>query len=160
MEFKAMRMHCPNDENIIPVYRSEDSTEDSEQSTSKPNSAAAPKTERSPEHRARMRRGESEREYNFMKNLDDTVNWLSDDENEEPELNPKYMFTLTEVDICEPSVASKASKGPSATNSLLSTDIKAQVPILFDLGVNVKLGIVQVKLRFHGGTRGKEHVKD
>ena len=26
--------------------------------------------------------------------------------------------------------------------------------------VNVKLGIVQVKLRFHGGTRGKERVKD
>jgi len=26
--------------------------------------------------------------------------------------------------------------------------------------VNVKLGIVQVKLRFHGGTRGKERVKE
>jgi hypothetical protein len=25
--------------------------------------------------------------------------------------------------------------------------------------VNVKLGIVQIKLRFHGGTRGKERVK-
>ena len=26
--------------------------------------------------------------------------------------------------------------------------------------VNVRLGIVQVKLRFHGGIRGKELVKD
>ena len=26
--------------------------------------------------------------------------------------------------------------------------------------VNVKLGIVQVKLRFHGGSRGKERVKE
>jgi hypothetical protein len=30
IEFKAMRMHCPGDENIIPLYRPEDSTEDSE----------------------------------------------------------------------------------------------------------------------------------
>ena len=27
-------------------------------------------------------------------------------------------------------------------------------------GVNVKLGIVQVKLRFHGGSRGKKRVKE
>ena len=31
---------------------------------------------------------------------------------------------------------------------------------LVDLDVNVKLGIVQVKLRFHGESRGKERVKE
>jgi hypothetical protein len=69
-----------------------------------------------------------------MKDLENAVDWLSDDEYEEPEMKPKYMFTLTEVDICEPSMASQAFKGPSAPNSLFSSDIEAQVPTLFDLG--------------------------
>ena len=38
----------------------------------------------------------------------------------------------------------------------------SQFHVLFEHrgSVNVKLGIVQVKLRFHGGTRGKERVKE
>ena len=42
-------------------------------------------------------------------------------------------------------------------------DDMSQVSFMCSLntgGVNVKLGLVQVKLRFHGGTRGKERVKD
>ena len=103
MEFKAMRMHCPGDENIIPVYRPEDSTEDSKPSmtkavghnkqfTSKLDSAAASKTEGSPEYRARMQREESERDYNFMRDLDDTCDSLDYDDYEELEMNPKYVY--------------------------------------------------------------------
>jgi hypothetical protein len=33
LQFKAMRMHCPGDENIIPIYRPEDSATDSKLAT-------------------------------------------------------------------------------------------------------------------------------
>jgi hypothetical protein len=74
-----------------------------------------------------------------MKNLDDTIDWLSDDEYEETEMNIKYLVTLKKVDICNPSMASKASKDPSVPNSLFSSDIEAQVPVLFDLGTTKSL---------------------
>jgi hypothetical protein len=82
-------------------------------------------------------RAENERHYNFMTDLEDTVDWLSDDEYEEPEMNPKYMsdmFTIAEVDIFDSSVISQKSQGLSASNSLLSSYIVYQLPILFDLG--------------------------
>ena len=34
MPFHAMRMHCPGDENIIPIYRPDESTHDIAASTS------------------------------------------------------------------------------------------------------------------------------
>ena len=34
MPFRAMRMHCPGDENIIPIYRPDDITHDIAASTS------------------------------------------------------------------------------------------------------------------------------
>ena len=74
-----------------------------------------------------------------MRDLDDSCDSFDDDDYEEPEMNPKYMFTLTEVDICEPSMVSKASKGPSAPNSVFSSDIDAQVPILFVFGTTKSL---------------------
>jgi hypothetical protein len=116
MEFKPMRMHCPGDENIIPIYHPEDSATDSKLSTtlvigqrdhitSQPHMAAAPKSEGSPAHSdMTLLRAENERHHKFMTDLEDTVDWLSDDDYEEPEMNPKYMsdmFTIAKVDICD-----------------------------------------------------------
>ena len=44
-----------------------------------------------------------------MTDQEDTTDWLSDDEYEEPEMNPKYssdMFTITNVDISNTNVKS------------------------------------------------------
>jgi hypothetical protein len=84
-------------------------------------------------------RAECERDYNFMKDLDDTVNWLSDDEYEKSKMNPKYMYTLTEVDIVDKCVKSQASRPLSAPNPLFSSRIEDQKPILFDLGTTKSL---------------------
>jgi hypothetical protein len=72
-----------------------------------------------------------------MKNLEDTADWLSDDEHEEPEIKPKYssdMFTITDVKIGDPNVRSQTSMSLSAPNSFFSSALVDQVPILFDLG--------------------------
>jgi hypothetical protein len=53
-----------------------------------------------------------------MKDLDDTADWLSDDDYEEPEIDPKYMYTLMEVDIVDRCVKLQASRPLSAPNSL------------------------------------------
>jgi hypothetical protein len=74
-----------------------------------------------------------------MKDLDDAVDWMSDDECEEPDMNPKYIFTFTEVDMCDPSMKSQASKGLSASNSFFAFDIESQAPILFNLGTTKSL---------------------
>jgi hypothetical protein len=82
-------------------------------------------------------RAKTERHFQFMKDLEDTTDWLSDDKYKEPEMNPKYssdMFTITDVDICSTNVQSQISKGLSAPNHLFSSDLSHQVPILFDLG--------------------------
>jgi hypothetical protein len=49
-------------------------------------------------------------------------------------MNPKYT-----VDVCKPSTVSKTCKDPSALNSLFSSDTKAQVLLLFDLGTTKSL---------------------
>ena len=44
-----------------------------------------------------------------MKDIEETTDWLSDDEYEEPEMNPKYssdMFTITDVEIVNTNVKS------------------------------------------------------
>jgi hypothetical protein len=107
-------MHCTGDENIIPIYHPEDSNTDSklettvefghtDHITSQPDKVAPTKSEREPAHNDMMPlRAENERHYEFMTDLEDTVDWLSDDEYEQPEMNPKYMsdmFTIAEVDI-------------------------------------------------------------
>jgi hypothetical protein len=103
MQFKEMRMHCLGDEHIIPLYRLEDSTENSKPSTtravghnepftSNSESAAASKKEGSPEYIARVLREESERDYNFMRDLDDTSDWPDDDGYEEPSMNVEWGF--------------------------------------------------------------------
>jgi hypothetical protein len=86
-----------------------------------------------------IQRAECERDYNFMKELDDTVDWLSDDEYEEPEIKPKYMYALTEVDIVGKCVKSQASRPLFASNSFFSSRIEDQTPILFDLGTTKSL---------------------
>ena len=71
-------------------------------------------------------RAENERHFKFMKDQEDTTDWLSDDEYEEPEMNPKYssdMFTITDVDICNTNVKSQIFKGLSAPNYLFSSDL-------------------------------------
>ena len=66
-----MRMHCPGDENIIPLYRPEDTTTDLDTSTSKTNdtaenatetqvSVAAPKSDVTSEEKRRLIREEKE----------------------------------------------------------------------------------------------------
>ena len=82
-------------------------------------------------------RAENERHHQFMKDIEETTDWLSDDEYEEPEMNPKYssdMFTITDVEIVNTNVKSQISKGLSAPNIRFSSDLCYQVPILFDLG--------------------------
>jgi hypothetical protein len=49
------------------------------------------------------------------------------------------MFTITDVNICNSNVKSQTSKGLSAPNSLFSSAIVDQVPILFDLGTTKSL---------------------
>ena len=124
-------MHCPGDENIMSIYRPEDKTADlvtsmpkeidtDEQVTVTQVIIAAPKLEASPEQRARMQREERESNYQFMKDLEEgAVDWLSDDEFEEPEMNPKYSsYALTEADTSGHSMSTKASRA-----LLLSTHV-------------------------------------
>ena len=127
-------MHCPGDENIIPLYRPEAS--DSEAEEALPADNAQPKIGIS-EQDMNVLRAENERHFQFMTDQEDTTDWLSDDEYEEPEMNPKYssdMFTITNVDISNTNVKSQTIKGLSAQNALFSPDLIHQVPILFDLG--------------------------
>ena len=96
MSFCTMRMHCPGDENIIPLYRPEDTTDDLETSMPKEPgtdeqiqeiqvSVAAPKSDVTPEKKRRIQREEEERNYWFMKDLEEgVVDWLSDDKFDEP----------------------------------------------------------------------------
>ena len=142
MPFRCMRMHCPGDENIIPIYRPDDTTNDVAASTStssvsvaniedeqvsvgspKPSmvprvsptkhttttqvSVAAPKSDRgtsmTSEEQRRLIREEKERDYWMMKDLEEgVVDWLSDSEFEEPEMNPKYdhdSFALSDIQV-------------------------------------------------------------
>ena len=72
-----------------------------------------------------------------MKDLEETTDWLSDDEYEEPEMSPKYssdMFTIANEATGNTNVKTQISKGLSATNHLFSPALCHQVPILFDLG--------------------------
>jgi hypothetical protein len=141
MELKCMRMHCPGDENIIPLYRPVES--DPEAKVASSVDIAQPKISTSQQDMTSAAtpggtsstldmtalRAENERYLQFMTDQEDTTDWLSDDEYEEPEMNPKYssdMLTITNVDMI--------SKGLSASNHLFSSDLSHQVPILFDLG--------------------------
>ena len=74
MPFRAMQMHCPGDENIIPLYRPEDKTADldtlpskkidtDEKITEIKVSVAAPKSAVTPEEKRRIQREEEERNY-------------------------------------------------------------------------------------------------
>ena len=74
-----------------------------------------------------------------MLDLVDTCHSFDDDDYEEPSMNPKYMLTLETEDMYETSIESKTSKDSSAPNPLFSNGIKAQVPILFDLGTTKSL---------------------
>ena len=99
MEFKCMRMHCPGDENIIPLFLPE--ANDSEAEEASPVVNAQPKIDIS-EQDMNVLRTENERHFQYMTDQEDTTDWLSDGEYEEPEMNPKYssdMFTITTVDI-------------------------------------------------------------
>jgi hypothetical protein len=144
-----MRMHCPGDENIIPLYRPVES--DAEDKAESPLDVAEPKISTSKQEMTsttipagtsstldiKALRAENERHHKFIKNLEETTDWLSDDEYEEPEMNPKYssdMFTITDVEIGNTNVKSQISKGLSAPNHLFSPALCHQVPILFDLG--------------------------
>jgi hypothetical protein len=78
-----------------------------------------------------------------MKNLEEgVVDWLSDDEFEEPEMNPKYdydSYALTDVPFSDHSLSAKAFQHHSATNPSFSAEITDQVPILLDLGTTKSL---------------------
>ena len=71
----------------------------------------------------------------MMKDLEEgVVDWLSDDEFEEPEMNPKYgSYALTDVPLSDHSLSTKAFQHPSAINPSFSAEIADQVPILLDL---------------------------
>jgi hypothetical protein len=85
-------MHCPGDENVIPLYRPEYSDPESkvsstldigqlEISTSQPDMASASKSKgASSDLGMTALRAENEHHLQFMKYLDDTADWLSDDE--------------------------------------------------------------------------------
>jgi hypothetical protein len=149
MEFRCMRMHCPGDENIIPLHRPEES--DSEDKVESPLAVAETKISTSNQDMTttttsgvssstldiKEMRAENERHYKFMKDLEETTDWLSDDEYEEPEMNPKYssdMFTIANEATGNTNVKNHISKGLSTTNHLFSPALCHQVPILFDLG--------------------------
>ena len=70
-----------------------------------------------------------------MKDLEErVVGWLSDDEFEEPEMNPKYgSYALTDVPLKDHSLSANAFQRPSAINPRFSAEITDQVPILLDL---------------------------
>jgi hypothetical protein len=144
-----MRMHCPGDENIIPLYRPEESAPEPkasstldigqlEISTSKQDMASTSNPGgSSSDLDMTALRAENERHLQFMEDLEDTTDCLSDDEYKEPDINPKYssdMFTLTGVDICNTNVQSQITKGLPASKYLFSSALVDQVPILFDLG--------------------------
>ena len=61
----------------------------------------------------------------MMKNLEEgVVDWLSDDEFEEPEMNPKYgSYALTDVPLSDHSLSAKAFQRPSAINPRFSAEI-------------------------------------
>ena len=77
----------------------------------------------------------------MMKDLEEgVVDWLSDDEFEEPEMNPKYgSYALTDVPPSDLSISSKAFQRISAINPRFSARIADQVPILLDLGTTKSL---------------------
>ena len=72
----------------------------------------------------------------MMKDLEEgVVDWLSDDEFEEPKMNPKYgSYALTDSSQSDHSFFTKESQHPSAINPRFSAEIADQVPILLDLG--------------------------
>ena len=149
MDFKCKRMHCPGDENIIPLYSPVES--DLEDKIESLMDIAEPKisssqqdmslTEHAESKPATLDinelRAENERHHQFMKDIEETTDWLSDDEYEEPEMNPKYssdMFAITNVELINNNRKYPISKALSAPNNLFSSDLCHQVPILFDLG--------------------------
>ena len=79
----------------------------------------------------------------MMKDLEEgVVNWLSDTEFEEPEMNPKYdcdSYALTDIPVSDHSISANAFRHHSATNPRFSADISEQVPILLDLGTTKSL---------------------
>jgi hypothetical protein len=142
-------MHCPGDENIIPLYIPVES--DPEDKVESLLDIAEPKTSSSQQDMSLTEhteskpatldinelRAENERHHQFMKDIEETTDWLSDDEYEEPEMNPKYssdMFAITNVELINNNQNHLISKGLSAPNNLFSSDLCHQVPILFDLG--------------------------
>jgi hypothetical protein len=96
MEFKCMRMHCPGDENIIPLYRPVESNSEDKADSSL--YVAEPKISTSKQEMTtttipggtfstldnKELRAENERHHKFMKDLEETTDWLTDDEYEEP----------------------------------------------------------------------------
>ena len=77
----------------------------------------------------------------MMKDLEEgVIDWLSDDEFEEPEMNPKYSsYALTDAAPSDNSLSTKASQGPFAINLRFSSAIADQVPILLDLDTTKSL---------------------
>ena len=152
MPFRAMRMHCPGDENIIPLYRPEDTTaaletsmpegfDTDEKITEIQVSVAAPKSDVTPEEKRRIQREEEKRNYWMMKDLEEgVVDWLSDDEFEKPEMKLKYSsYALTDAAPSDHSFSTKASQRPSAINPRFSSAIADQVLNLLDLGTTKSL---------------------
>ena len=93
------------------------------------------------EEQRRLIREEKERDYWMMKDLEEgVVDWLSDDEFEEPEMSPKYgSYALTDVPSSDLSISSKAFQRLSVINPRFSAAIADQVPILLDLGTTKSL---------------------
>ena len=197
MPFRAMRMHCPGDEKIIPLYRPDDTTPDIATSTftasdtmenlterqvsvaaPKPDmgtnmtseanttttqvSVAAPKsdrgTEMTSEEQRRLIREEKERDYWMMKDLEEgVVDWLSDTEFEEPEMNPKYdydSYALTDIPVSDHSLSANVFQHHSATNPRFSAEISEQIPISLDLGTT-KLLIRPIQAYTERGQDGR-----
>ena len=72
-------------------------------------SVAAPKSDRgtamTSEEQRRLIREEKERDYWMMKDLEEgVVDWLSDSEYEEPEMNPKYDYDNSHSPISQSEV--------------------------------------------------------
>ena len=93
-------MHCPGDENIIPLYIPVES--DSEDKIELLLDIAEPKISSSQQDMSLTEqpgsksstldinelRAENERHHQFTKDIEETTDWLSDNEYEEPEMNP------------------------------------------------------------------------
>ena len=95
------------------------------------------------EEQRRLIREEKERDYWMMKDLEEgVVDWLSDSEFEEPEMNPKYdydSFALSDIPVEGQRLQVNNLQHHPATNPRFSADVAEQTPILLDLGTTKSL---------------------